>query len=122
MNLSWITVSDIQKSKKFFHDILGLKINQDTPEHGWLEVAPVNSTATCQLGIGQANPEYPEEKPGTNAVITFTVDNIIAEKKRLEDLGVTFLGDIIEIPGHVKMATFLDPDKNKFQLVELLQA
>lgn len=119
MNLNWITVTDIKKSKKFFHEILGLPIKQDTPEHNWLEVAPEKNTE-CRLGIGQANPEYPDEKPGTNAVITFTVDNLIAEKKRLESLGVKFLGDIIEIPHHVKMVTFVDYDGNRFQLVELL--
>jgi predicted enzyme related to lactoylglutathione lyase len=49
-----------------------------------------------------------------------TVDNIVATKKELEAKGVTFIDEIMEIAGHVKMVTFTDPDGNKFQLVEEL--
>jgi CreA protein len=120
IHLSWITVSDIQKAKKFYHEMLGLPIQEDAPAYNWFEVAP---TATgTRLGIGQEHPDYQNEKAGTNAVVTFTVDNIIEEKQRLEKLGVTFEGDIMEIPHQVKLATFFDFDGNKFQLAQVLRA
>ena len=32
-----------------------------------------------------------------------------------------FVDKVLEVPGQVKMITFLDPDKNKFQLVQELK-
>ena len=55
-----------------------------------------------------------------NAVLAMTVDDIVAAKKELEGKKVSFIGDIIEVPGYVKMATFADPDGNIFQLVQEL--
>ena len=55
-----------------------------------------------------------------NAVLAMTVDDIVAAKKELEGKKVSCIGDIIEVPGYVKMATFADPDGNIFQLVQEL--
>jgi predicted enzyme related to lactoylglutathione lyase len=119
MTLSWITASDINTTKKFFVDTLGLTLKEETTEHGWIEVQ--GSEGGMYLGIGKYCPDYSKEsKPGTNAVVTMTVDNIVATKKELEAKGVTFIDEIMEIAGHVKMVTFTDPDGNKFQLVEEL--
>jgi predicted enzyme related to lactoylglutathione lyase len=116
IGLSWITVSDYQKSKKFFAD-LGLELNSDSAEYGWAEFKGVAGAA---LGIAQENPQHGSEKAGTNAVVTFTVDDILATKQEFEAKGVKFLGDIMEVPGHVKLATFVDLDGNKFQIAQIL--
>lgn len=119
MDMAWITVSDSKKAKEFFCDILGLKLTSEAPEYGWMEL--VGHEGGAALGIGQSCEETaPDVKPGQNAVVTMTVDDIVAMKKMLESKGVKFLGDIIEVPGHVKMALFCDADNNKFQIVEML--
>ncbi len=118
MKLSWIATADIQKSKKFFIETLGLEIKNDTAEYGWMELQ--GHEGGMYLGVGQAQPEHPDEKPGMNAVVTMTVDDIVAAKKTLEAKGVRFIDEIIEVPGHVKMVTFVDPDGNRFQLVQEL--
>ncbi len=115
IELSWITVSDIQKAKKFFVDTLGMQLTSNSSEYQWLEVQ--GNEGGMLLGIGQCNEEY-GTKPGHNAVVTMTVENIESAKKSLEEKGVIFEGEILEIPGHVKMVTFLDADNNRFQLVQ----
>jgi len=118
ISLVWITVSDIAKAKNFFVNTLGMKLHQDSPEHGWVEV--MGEDGGTSLGITQAIPEESAEKPGTNAIITLTVEDVVKAKTELTSKGVNFIGDIIEIPGHVKMIMFADADGNKFQLVQLL--
>lgn len=119
IDLAWITTADIKKAEKFFVDTLGMKLTNKADEWGWLELTGQEGGLT--LGIGQARDHSPAyEKPGNNSVVTLSVADIVASKEDLEKKGVKFLGDIIEVPGHVKMATFTDPDNNVFQLVQSL--
>lgn len=120
VELSWITVSDIAKAKELFVDILGFEVRSYEEKYGWMElIAPEGGMA---LGVAQAKPngECAPEKPGSNAIVTCTVDDIDASIKEFTQKGVTFVGSIIEVPGHVKMITFVDHDGNKFQLVQEL--
>ena len=117
IDLSWIIASDLKKSKDFFTNTLGLKIHSSSDEYNWLEVG--GKDGGCALGIGQQSDYQPDDKPGQNAVITFTVDDIVETKKELESKGVK-IDDIMVIEGHVKLASFTDFDGNKFQLAECL--
>ncbi len=119
IGLGWITVSDLKKAQTFFADKLGLTVTNSTPEFGWLELQGKDGGSS--LGIGQAQPENPHvPKPGHNTILTFTVDDIVQTRKELLKKGVMFVDEIMEIPGHVKMTTFVDNDNNMFQLAELL--
>lgn len=124
MELAWITVSDVRKAKTFFIETLGLQVSDDAVEQGWLEVKAPGDTFL--LGIGQVQQEDNNEEdsasvqPGHNAILTMTVDNLVQAKATLQKKNVTMLGDILEVPGHVKMQLFADFDGNKFQLVEML--
>lgn len=114
-----LSVSDIEKSKAFFKDTLGMHMSTYAPEYGWAEFT--SSEGECLLGIGQ--PQQEEEmlhKPGTNGIPSLEVADVVTTKAALEKKGVTFLSDIIEVPGHVKMVLFADPDGNKFFLTEQL--
>jgi predicted enzyme related to lactoylglutathione lyase len=117
IELSWITVSDLKKAKNFYTEILGMKVHESNEEYGWLEVQGVDGGAL--LGIAQASDKEPM-KAGSNAVVNITVDDIEASIYELRKKNVTFVGEILEIPGQVKMITFTDADKNHFQLVECL--
>lgn len=114
IELGWITVANLQNSKKFFTDI-GLDLKEIKEEWGWMELE--GKEGGMRLGVGQANEQT---KPGHNAVLTFTVDNLATTKREMEAKGIPFIGEVLEVPGQVKMATFTDPDGNQFQLVELL--
>ena len=113
--LAWISVRDLKRAQDFFTDVLGLSVTSFNKEFGWAELC--TPEGGMRLGIGKGDQQV---KPGSNAVVTFTVDDIYAMKKVLEGKKVTIIGDIIEIPGHVKLLTFTDPDGNTFQLVEEL--
>ena len=114
-NLSWIAVSDFKKARKFFTETLGLKELTCSEEYGWLELS--GQEGGSMIGIAQANVEL---GAGKNAVITLTVDNLDTTVAEFKKKGVHLIGEIMEVPGHVKLQMFTDLDGNKFQLVESL--
>jgi predicted enzyme related to lactoylglutathione lyase len=121
MHLGWIIVKDHAKSKEFFKS-LGLKMSSQDSNYGWAEFSGKEEGGAL-LGVGQESPDcadYGAMKAGMNAVMTMTVDDIVATKAEFEAKGVKFLGDIMEVPGHVKLATFVDLDNNMFQLAQML--
>jgi len=67
-----------------------------------------------RLGIN----EEVDGKGGTTPV--FGVVDIEAAKAELEGNGVTFDGEIMTLPGMVKLATFFDPDGNSYMLAQSL--
>lgn len=117
IELAWISVTDMKRAKSFFVDKLGLKINADTPEYGWMEFE--GKDGGCLLGVGSGS-GHPDLKAGHNAVVTFTVDDIEKTKAELARKGVTIVGEIIEVPGHVKMLFIKDEDGNFFQVCQSL--
>lgn len=129
LNLVWVTVSNLEKAEKFFAHDVGLTLFLADRENGWLEfgvaegfrlgVSKWHQEAGC-CGDKQEEKCCRSEGPGSNAIVTMEVDNLAEMKNALESKSVQFLGPIMEMPGHVKLATFVDPDGNTFQLVEML--
>lgn len=115
MGLPWITVLDIKQAKNFYVNVMGFEIVEENTVANWLEVKCGESI----LGIWQTFPGS-LDKAGQNAIITFTVDNIEATREVLQEKGMTFVGDIAEIPGVFRVATYVDQDNNKFQLYQSL--
>ncbi len=113
--LSWITVSDWEKAKTFFTEVVGLEVVSVQEHYGWMELRGAGGVAL--LGVAKSH-EGDGLSPGQNAVVTFTVDDIGATKADMESKGVAFVGDIMEVPGQVKLALFKDPDGNLFHLVQ----
>ena len=117
MDLSWVVVHDLKKAIKFYTEIVGLKLVETSEEFGWAELQ--GHEGGSRLGLAQMQPES-EIKPGENACVTLTVDNLGQAIESVRGHGVHCLGDIIEVPGHVKMQMISDQDGNLFQLVEML--
>lgn len=117
MELAWIVVGDIEKAIQFYTETVGLQLKEFCKEFGWAELT--GHQGGCRLGIAQANPSE-SVLPGENAVITMTVKDINEAKEQFAKKGVTFIGDTLEIPNHVKLQLFIDQDGNKLQLVEVL--
>lgn len=116
IKLSWIVVKDLKSAIEFYTKIVGLKLMQDISELGWAELSGDDGSI---LGIAQESPQM-ENKAGTNAVVTITVENIEAARKSFVEKGANLIGEVEEIPGHVKMQTFTDKDGNFMQLVQTL--
>jgi len=116
MNLAWIVADDFEKTLTFYTDVLGLKILSRTDEYQWAELQGENG---AMVGISAKSDECPL-KPGKNAVLTYTVENIEAARKELVDKNVELIGKIQEIPEHVKLQLFKDPNGTIGQLAQLL--
>lgn len=112
IELGWVTTGNFRASQEFFTQKLGLQLTVNDEQHGWMEL--ISKEGGTTLGI--CTP-MGDEKPGQNAVMVFTVTDIEATKKELEAKGVTFVSPIIDLT-QVKLATFVDPDGNRFQLAE----
>ena len=108
------SVKDIGNSIKWFKNVLGFEELFHAPEAGWAEV----TTPSENVSIGLGQTEEVDGKGGATPV--FGVKDIVAARADLENKNVNFDGDIIEIPGLVKLATFFDPDGNTYMLSESL--
>ena len=117
IGLSWIVVKDIKNAVSYYTNVVVLKLVEFHEEFGWAELEGYEGGT--RLGIAQENPQE-HVKAGTNAVITFTVADLEEAKQELLKKGAKCQGDIIEVPGHVKMQTVIDNDGNCFQLCELV--
>lgn len=108
-----LNVTDIQKSMKWYQEVLGFDLIYYMEELGWCELkSPV---AKVNVGLSQAE-KMPS--PGGNAVMTWGVKDIEAACNELKSKEVKFDGDIRTIEGMVKLATFYDIDGNCFMLYQ----
>ncbi|KKQ32317.1 MAG: hypothetical protein US49_C0010G0017 [candidate division TM6 bacterium GW2011_GWF2_37_49] len=117
IGLAWIAVSDFKKSNDFFKNVLNLDLCESNEQFGWAEFK--GADAGCLLGVAKSCDQDPcDIKPGANAVVTFTVDNLDQSIAELKNKGVEFVGDVFVVPNGPKMIYFKDLDGNVFQLVE----
>lgn len=115
IGLAWVSTSNFSEAKKFFVDTLGLNVASGCEDYSWLELS--GEEKGMLLGVAGASDEC-EVKPGNNAVVTFTVDNIEQAREELSQKGVK-VDEIKEVPGHVKMCNIYF-DGNVYQIVECL--
>ena len=108
-----IFVVDLEQMEAFYRDVLGLRPIDATRHQDWVEfetdggapfalhAIPAQIAATIQL----ASPPVPREQGSCN--LTFTADDLDAERTRLTDLGVLILGrpwgdwDVVDPEGNV---------------------
>ena len=119
IDLAWVVVTDLKKALKFYTEVLGLKLNEHNEKFGWAEVAGKNGGSI--LGIAQASGHSPIPA-GHNAIVALTVENINESKNEMAKKGAKFIGDIIEVPGIVKLQLLEDADGNKYQLAQNLES
>lgn len=115
MHLAWIVVKDIKKAIKFYTETVGMKLLEFDERYGWAELSGQDNGA--RLGIAQKN-DREKVQPGQNAIVTLSVENLEKAKADLVKKGAKMEGDIMEVPGIVKLQMVVDQDGNHFQLVE----
>ncbi len=108
------SVSDLDASLAWFQDVLGFEEIFKIPEAGWAEVA----TPAEGVSIGLEQRDEVGGDGGSTPVLG--VADIDAARAELEAKGVRFDGDTVEIPGMVKLATFFDPDGNRYMFAQSL--
>lgn len=121
MGLAWILVKDFKKAIKFYTEVVGLKVMEQNEEWGWAELEGHEGGA--RLGIAMDCPDHKTPvKPGHNAILSFTVDNIEQACKDMAKQGAELIGEIEEVPGHVKMQLVRDTEGNYFHMTEVIHA
>ena len=106
-------VRDIDASLAWFKDALGFEEAFRVP--GWAEV----TTPAPGVTVGLTETEAPGDGAG-GATPVFGVADIDAARAALEAKGVRFEGETVELPGMVKLATFKDPDGNRYMFAQSL--
>ena len=106
-------VQDLDASLAWFADKLGFQEIFKVAEAGWAEVG--TSAEGVTIGLNQG-----AEAGDAGATPVFGVNDIDAARAELEAKGVTFEGETIELPGMVKLATFVDPDDNHYMFAQSL--
>jgi predicted enzyme related to lactoylglutathione lyase len=117
IHLSWIVVKDWKAAVKFYTETVGLTLLTENAEYGWAELSGADGS---MLGIAQEC-SHSEVKAGSNTITAITVDNIEEARAFFQKKGVRLMGEIQEVPGHVKMQTFADADGNVMQIVQTLE-
>ena len=112
VTLSWYQVSDIERAKKFYGDVLGLKKTFEI--EGWCEFSHADGAASVALN------QLREGDPERGATVVLRVDDIDRAQSDMKKKGAKFEGNVEEIPGVVRIATFRDPDGNRLQLCQVL--
>ena len=137
-----IVVSDMERSLRFYRDLLGLKVVREMEESGEyidnmlsLQNGRV-TTVKMSADIGSTLVEllefksHPRQPHGDHEVcsvgpshVAFTVDNLDAVYRRLSQAGVPFNAPPQLSPdGYAKVTFCKDPDGTPIELVEVLEA
>jgi CreA protein len=110
-----VSVTDFQRSVKWFGEKLGFEPDYLVEEMGWGELKTFIPGFT--IGVNKSDAVTPSD----SVVLVMSVKDVAAARASLEGQGVAFDGPTEEIPGMVKLATFRDPDGNAFSLAQSLQ-
>ncbi|MCO6438399.1 MAG: VOC family protein [Phycisphaerae bacterium] len=108
-------VTDLERSMRWYQDVLGFKLLYKVEEIAWCELA----TSVARVNVGLSQVQEAGGKGG--ATLTFGVKDIDATRKVVEGKGVRFDGPTMTIEGMVKLATFFDPDGNALMFYQSLQ-
>ena len=107
-----IPVTDIRRARKFYEDVLGLKVSDEMMGGKWIEYAVGDDT----LAIANVSETWRPSDQGTGAALE--VENFEKAIKNLKAAGVKFAAEPFETPC-CHMAILHDPDGNKLIIHKL---
>ncbi|MFG0326457.1 MAG: VOC family protein [Phycisphaerales bacterium JB037] len=124
INLCSVTVDDQEKALRFYTEVLGFRKKHDIPmgKHRWITLVSPEDPDGTELCLEPD--EHPAVKRFKDALVedgipftSFAVEDIAAEHKRLESLGVRFTQPPVNY-GPVTAAVFDDTCGNLIQIAE----
>ena len=99
-------VTNLPRSIAWYRDVLDFELLYEADDIAWCEI----KTGVERVNVGLS--ERQETGGSGGATLTFGVTDLEAAKATLVERGVRLDGDILEIPGLVRLLTFFDPDNN----------
>lgn len=108
LELVTVPVSDVDRSKRFYVDQVGFRVEQDVEvdrTHRFVELLPPGSPCAVALTLGYVN-----SVPGTLAGVQLNVDDVAAVQAHLHQRGVE-VSEIQDYPWG-RFCFFSDPDGN----------
>jgi catechol 2,3-dioxygenase-like lactoylglutathione lyase family enzyme len=118
-----IQVKDINKSIKFYVDILGFLIKKPKTQEGiYTYIYLVHGDSEVQLELFQIKDEKPQkiEKLSSNPHFAFESFNLDKDLQEVKSKGVQIDGPH-EIPHDIRYFTILDPDHYRIDIGQLLK-
>jgi catechol 2,3-dioxygenase-like lactoylglutathione lyase family enzyme len=116
LRLVSIPVSDVDRAKRFYVDVLGFEERFDGPFGDgmrWVELAPPSSQATIALVTW-----FDQMKPGSVTGLVLDTPDAHAAYDALKERDVEFTGEVREDPWGTS-ASFVDPDGNGWVLMQV---
>lgn len=118
MNFCWITmkVSDLDRSKKFYHDVLGLPVGSQY-ESGNNSIAMLGDERKPNIELVCEN-NNSSIRASINVTVSVLVESLDKTMIVLQKNQVKILRGPIQINAHTKQLHILDPDGYEVLLIE----
>ena len=105
-----LPVSNLERSRRWYADMLGLQLERRLGEPPWCELkTPVPNLF---LGLAEVDPVRVGD-----AVLTLAVRDVQAARRQLLEKGAE-VSEAVHVPGVARMVTLMDPDGNAVMLRE----
>jgi lactoylglutathione lyase len=119
-----LLVSDMERSLKFYRDLLGLPVKTKTQSQDWVEFFNRETTLSLhpiKKGTGGSSVDNKETKLGTGTLVGFMVSDIDSTVQFLKENNVRFFKEPREEP-FGKHAIVQDPDGHLISVAQLNRA
>ena len=116
-----LLVSDMERSVKFYKDLLGLPIKTKSQSQDWVEFFNRETTLSLhpiKKGKGGSSAEIKETKLGTGTLVGFMVSDIDSTVQILKENNVRFFKEPRDEP-FGKHAIVQDPDGHLISIAQL---
>jgi predicted enzyme related to lactoylglutathione lyase len=110
-----VHVTDIDRSRKFYHDVLGLREVEFQPERQRAVFAIPDSNVLLTMHV-MTDPREEGRPPGTVSGILFKHHDPAAAMEEIRRRGGTVTGEVTRTPWGLVRGAFADPDGNEFVL------
>lgn len=121
-----IPVDDLERSKKFYTEVLGLKVSKDSS--GWGQDAPVRLHCGEAPEPGQqvilfkrrkpAERRSPEDDGDTHQAFVVSPEEFDFALEKFQEMGIFHRGPIVWPTSTHRTLYFFDPDGNYLQLAD----
>jgi catechol 2,3-dioxygenase-like lactoylglutathione lyase family enzyme len=119
LELVILPVTDVDRSKAFYTDVLGFVEDVDVrPADGVRIVQLTPPGSACSVTIGTGLPVFTEMAPGSVKGLHLVVADIEKARAELAARGLE-IAELQDVGGGVRYAWFSDPDGNSMTLQEM---